>query len=168
MGKLGIARRGLAPVVGNAGEYLVAGELLRRGVLAALTPKNSPGFDILATDRKKTVSIRVKTKLGASAWQWNAQSGDWRAKVFKERTREDFTILVDLARIDEAPSFYVVPTRKLEKYLQKKHKEWVETPGTRVKKRSLENKRRMLFEHSRFFKRIARNNWRDLGLRFSI
>jgi hypothetical protein len=36
-------------LIGNAGEYYVVAELLKRGVIAALAPRNAPAFDILAT-----------------------------------------------------------------------------------------------------------------------
>jgi len=48
---------------GVAGEYLVAAELPRRGLLASLTLRNTRGVDILVTnpDTTKSVGIQVKT-----------------------------------------------------------------------------------------------------------
>jgi len=50
-------------LVGVAGEYLVAGELSRRGYIASITLRNSRGIDIIASsaDAEKTVNIQVKT-----------------------------------------------------------------------------------------------------------
>jgi len=55
--------------VGIAGEYLVAGELSRRGYVASLTLRNTRGIDILASnkDATKSVGIQVKTTQGATA-----------------------------------------------------------------------------------------------------
>jgi hypothetical protein len=54
------------PLVGIAGEYLVAGELSRRGYLAAVTLRNTKGVDILASsgDASRSVGIQVKTAQG--------------------------------------------------------------------------------------------------------
>ena len=50
-------------LVGVAGEYYVCAELCRRGILALVTPKNNPLYDIVAADPlgSKSVSIQVKT-----------------------------------------------------------------------------------------------------------
>jgi hypothetical protein len=50
-------------MIGSAGEYYVCAELCRRNILALVTPKNNPLFDVIAVDSssQKTVSIQVKT-----------------------------------------------------------------------------------------------------------
>ncbi|MBK7039654.1 MAG: aspartate-ammonia lyase [Bacteroidetes bacterium] len=50
-------------LTGATGEYYVCAELGRQGILALLTPKNNPLFDVIATnvDATKIVSIQVKT-----------------------------------------------------------------------------------------------------------
>lgn len=50
-------------LVGVTGEYYVCAELGKRGILALLTPKNNPLFDIVAVspDASRTVTIQVKT-----------------------------------------------------------------------------------------------------------
>jgi hypothetical protein len=50
-------------LVGVAGEYYVCAELCRRGILALVTPKNNPLYDIVAADPlgSRSVSIQVKT-----------------------------------------------------------------------------------------------------------
>lgn len=61
-------------LVGVAGEYLVAGELSRRGFIAAITLRNSRGIDILVSrpGGKASASIQVKTALnGTGSWQLN-------------------------------------------------------------------------------------------------
>ena len=47
----GQVKAGKGTLVGNAGEYYVMAELLKRGIIAALAPRNSPSFDILAAKR---------------------------------------------------------------------------------------------------------------------
>jgi hypothetical protein len=50
-------------LVGVAGEYYVCAELCRQGILALMTPKNNPLYDIVAADPlgSRSVSIQVKT-----------------------------------------------------------------------------------------------------------
>jgi hypothetical protein len=50
-------------LVGVAGEYYVCAELCRQGILALITPKNNPLYDIVAADPlgSRSVSIQVKT-----------------------------------------------------------------------------------------------------------
>ena len=44
-------------MIGNAGEYYVCAELCRRNVLALITPKNNPLFDIVASDPEGKRSV---------------------------------------------------------------------------------------------------------------
>jgi len=70
----GQVKSGRGTLVGNAGEYFVVAELLKRGKVASLAPRNTPAFDILATDGSRTVRIRVKTKSEEyTDWQWMAK-----------------------------------------------------------------------------------------------
>ncbi len=70
----GRIKKGEGTLIGNAGEFYVAAELLKRGVIAALAPRNAPAFDMLATKGSKTVRVRVKTKSTEyTDWQWMVQ-----------------------------------------------------------------------------------------------
>jgi hypothetical protein len=48
-------------MIGVAGEYYVCTELCRRNILALVTPKNNPLFDIVAVDPmgRRTVSMAI-------------------------------------------------------------------------------------------------------------
>ena len=55
------------------GEYLVAAELCRRGLIATTFTGNVPDFDIIATnERFETIPIQVKTIRGGN-WQFDAK-----------------------------------------------------------------------------------------------
>ena len=55
------------------GEYLVAAELCRRGLIATTFTGNVPDFDIIATnERFETIPIQVKTIRGGH-WQFDAK-----------------------------------------------------------------------------------------------
>ena len=45
-------------MIGNAGEYFVCAELCKRNILALVTPKNNPLFDILASDPEGKGSLK--------------------------------------------------------------------------------------------------------------
>jgi len=57
-------------LVGQAGEYLVAAELSRRGLIATTFTGNVPHYDIIASDEEgRHVSVQVKTATRGS-WQF--------------------------------------------------------------------------------------------------
>lgn len=57
-------------LVGQTGEYLVAAELSRRGLIATTFTGNVPYYDIIASDeRGRHVSVQVKASRGHS-WQF--------------------------------------------------------------------------------------------------
>ena len=57
-------------IVGQTGEYLVAAELSRRGLIATTFTGNVPHYDIIASDESgKHVSVQVKASSGPS-WQF--------------------------------------------------------------------------------------------------
>lgn len=54
-------------LVGQAGEFLVAGELARRGYISTTFTGNVPDYDIVASsDAGKHISVQVKTALSGS------------------------------------------------------------------------------------------------------
>ena len=124
----GQIKAGKGALIGNAGEYYVVAELLKRGVIAAMAPRNTPAFDVLATREGKTVRIRVKTKSeDYDPWQWVAKKD---GTIFRDLSvKDDFTILVTLTRETTNLAFYIIPTTKINNLLVNDFKKWVETPG---------------------------------------
>lgn len=160
----GKIKAGQGTLIGNAGEYYVMAELLKRGVVAGLMPRNAPSFDILATSGDRTVRIRVKTK--------SAQYDNWRWIVKKDKTlfRElsrngDFTVLVNPADDTKDLEFFVVPTHVLSKWLCDGFEEWRSTPGKNGRQRDPENPMRALyFSHEAKRLEPYRNAWGSLWL----
>ena len=141
--KAGKIKSGLGTLIGNAGEHYVMAELLKRDVVAALAPRNAPGFDIIATKGNRTVRIRVKTKSEEyDSWQWNAKKD---GTVFKAPLgQDDFTVLVHLALETPGMRFFVAPTKDIDGWLRSDFEEWLRTPGAKGQQRSESNKRRLL------------------------
>ncbi|PKB67780.1 MAG: hypothetical protein BZY81_03885 [SAR202 cluster bacterium Io17-Chloro-G4] len=126
----GEIKRGRSTIIGNAGEYLLVGELLKRGIVAVPAPRNTPGFDVLATTGQRSCNIRVKTKTPAStSWVWMCAKDENRT-IFKNMLDDgDFTVLVDLKGSDEFPDYFILPTRILNDRLKDGFRKWAESPG---------------------------------------
>ncbi len=139
----GRIKAGQGTLIGNAGEYYVVAELLKRGAIAALAPRNAPAFDILATKGERTVRIRVKTKSQEyDIWQWTVRKD---GTIFRDLAeRDDFTVLVNLAMDYRDMAFYVIPTSILNEWLVKGFQEWVTALGKDGRPHSSSNKKRHL------------------------
>ena len=125
-------------LVGVAGEYLVAGELSRRGFIASITLRNSRGIDIIASnsDGSKSVSIQVKTNSdGGSSWILNKKSEEY----FSDN---HFYVFVALGPINERPKFHIVPSEIVSKTIYKEHREWLSMPKRNGEKRKDTNMRK--------------------------
>lgn len=110
--------------LGLAGEYLVAGELCRRGVYAQLTLGHHKQTDILVETETKMLRISVKAKQGN---EWPSNAGLYRT--------DDFLVLVDLAgksSIDR-PDFYIL---NLEDWINLIREEQKLHPTARVDERN--------------------------------
>lgn len=155
----GKIKAGQGTLIGNAGEYFVTAELLKRGVIAALAPRNAPAFDILATNPEKTVRIRVKTKTeGYDVWQWSAKKD---GPIFRHLQQEgDFTVLVNLTLETKGMEYFVLPTPVLNTWLVKGFEDWLATPGKKGQPHAAGNPKRNL-GYREFESRLKpyRDNW---------
>jgi hypothetical protein len=108
---------------GVSGEYFVAAELSRRGYIASLTLRNTRGVDILASnaDATKSVGIQVKTAQGGKNWMLTA-------KAEKEAATNLVYVFVRLNGLAE-PQYFVVPRKTVTKFIAKRHRDWLTTPG---------------------------------------
>ena len=101
-------------LTGVTGKYFVCAELGKQGILALLTPKNNPLFDVVAVsaDASRTVTIQVKTMS-----QGNNQG--WKLGVDICTTKNNpllYTILVNLtgSQIDYYIYEYDVLSEKIK------------------------------------------------------
>jgi hypothetical protein len=112
-------------LTGIAGEYLVAGELSRRGYVASITLRNTRGIDIVATnkDASKSVGIQVKASSGSQRnWILNKKGEDFYSDTL-------FYVFVNLKNADERPDFFVVPSKIVANFIKHGHAEWLKTPS---------------------------------------
>ena len=93
---------------GNAGEYLVMGELLRRGFDAQLADRNTKGYDVLAgLENAAMKRVQVKT---VRLPPWFVRRNSF------ENSPDQITIYVWLGRetSERSPRFFIVRNRDVE------------------------------------------------------
>ena len=108
-------------LVGVAGEYLVAGELSLRGYIASITLRNSRGIDIIASNAEgtKSVSLQVKTNSnGGKSWMLSKKAEDY----FSDN---HYYIFVALSKVNERPSFHIVPSQEVAEVTSASHAHWL-------------------------------------------
>lgn len=160
---VGRVKAGEGSLIGNAGEHYVMAELLKRGIIAALAPRNAPSFDILATKHNHTVTIRVKTKSAEyREWQWMMKKD---GAIFRNLSTDgDFSVLVDLARETKNMKFYVVPTHKLDGWLKATFDKWANALGRNDRPHDKTTRKRNLNQET-YCKELEKylDRWEELG-----
>jgi len=108
-------------LAGVAGEYFVAAELSRRGYIASITMRNSPGIDILATNlnAKRAVTIQCKTSR-SSTKGWILSD---KAEGFT--TKNHFYVFVRLGAATDRPAYHIVPSKDVAMYVATRHRAWL-------------------------------------------
>lgn len=127
-------------LTGQVGEYLVAAELARRGLIATTFTGNVPHYDIIASDeRGRHVSVQVKTSHSLN-WQFRI---DHFAKVEFRGQRQVVrsslrtpvnrlvVILVKLADEGERDRFFVCTWEQLRDILVKQYRSYLRKHGGR-------------------------------------
>jgi len=122
-------------IVGQTGEYLVAAELSRRGLIATTFTGNVPHYDIIASNEfGKHVSVQVKAAVNPS-WQFDITK--YCDIAFKGRqqiigrkkpcpVKDLIFIFVKVNRLGcGGDSFYVLPWRRLRDLLVRHHKRYL-------------------------------------------
>lgn len=131
-------------LVGQTGEYLIAAELSRRGLIATTFTGNVPHYDIIASDEAgRHVSIQVKASRGPS-WQFGnimqycdiTFDGE-RQVVGDPKPCPVLRLIVTFVKIadDGRDHFYILPWERLRDLLIDHHKTFLATHnGIRPKK----------------------------------
>lgn len=148
-------------LVGVTGEYYVCAELGKRGILALLTPKNNPLFDIVAVspDASRTVTIQVKTmsERNTQGWKLGMDICDRKNNPLL------FTVLVNLT--GKEIDYYIFEYDVLSEKVERGYAEYLNKPkrdGSSRKDIAFRWFDFMMFtddDHSR------KNNWELLGFR---
>jgi hypothetical protein len=131
-------------LVGATGEYLVAAELSRRGLIATTFTGNVPHYDIIASDEDgRHVSVQVKASRGPS-WQFGNITlycditFDGKRQIVGNRKPSPVRRLIMVfVKIDEEgnDSFYIVPWERFRDMLVAHHEAYLaKHSGTRPKR----------------------------------
>lgn len=103
--------------IGLAGEFLVAGELLRRGIHAAVTYGNAKKADVVAINGDKATAPEVKTT-SADKWVLGGSLPDDPAKMW---------VLVYLPVVEtEPPQYFVITGAELHTLLLPGHEAYLQ------------------------------------------
>ena len=146
-------------LTGAAGEYSVCAELCLQGLLAVLTPKNNPHFDLVASspDGSKSITIQVKTRSVGNKLGWKLGVDITNPDKFKGQ----FVVLVNLDH-DGRTEFYVYRPAELAKRVQDVYQDYISKPkkdGTARKEVGFR-----WFDETSFKAndRARRNNWKAI------
>ncbi|MFN3392190.1 MAG: hypothetical protein ACK40N_10555 [Meiothermus ruber] len=120
------------------GEYLVACELARRGLIVATFSGNVPDFDIIATDRKgNSIPIQVKTVRGG-AWQFSVDKFaeikfDGKKQIIGEFKRQNIPnlicVFVFAGEKYGADEFFVLEWIRVQEIAVANHAHWLGLHG---------------------------------------
>ena len=129
-------------ITGATGEYLVAAELSRRGLIATTFTGNVPDYDIVATDSEfRSVLVQVKAISGTS-WQFDFRrfaevTLEGKRQVYHrpmKMKRDVVCVMVVLADYG-SDRFYVLRWTDLRKIIIKGHRAFLDRhEGIRPKK----------------------------------
>jgi hypothetical protein len=106
---------------GAAGQYFVAAELSRRGIIATVTLRNARGVDILAANAtaSRSVSIQVKTnQLSNQKWLLEKKAEEFVADNL-------FYVFVNLNGLVGRPSFHIVESKIVADAIKIGHRVWL-------------------------------------------
>jgi hypothetical protein len=146
-------------LVGVTGEYFVCAELGKQGILALLTPKNNPLFDIVAVapDASRTVTIQVKTMSERNKVGWKLSTGICERKNNKSL----YTVLVNLTGGEI--EYYIYEYDVLSERIEKAYNNYLSKPkGDGGQKKDVDF-RWYNFEYFTNDDHLRKNNWGILG-----
>ena len=121
-------------LIGLAGEYHVLAQLAERSLVGALTLGHTKGIDILATNpntgtvRKVEVKCTCDQPAGAKLfgreplYSWTMSS-----KHESIRSKDLVYCFVALHKPGMIPTFYLVPSRDVAKYVTWEHQHWLKS-----------------------------------------
>ncbi len=151
-------------MVGIAGEYYVCAELCRQNILALITPKNNPLFDIVAADPlgKRTVSIQVKTMSLHNKHGWRLSTD-----ICTKRGNPNlFVVLVNL-KVNGTNDYYIYEYDALSERVSEAYAEYMSVPKRDGAQRKEVDFRWFDFKYFTDEDRNRLNRWAILGFDYA-
>jgi hypothetical protein len=123
---------------GNASQFIVAGELCRRDLVALVTMGNTPNTDILCSNKEGTKFVHIQGK----TYVPGNKTVSVGAKAEKSYGKNFIWVLAGI-QLPEFPTalheFYIIPSDELSKNVKAAHRMWMETPGVKGQMRNDSN-----------------------------
>ena len=122
-------------IVGQTGEYLVAAELSRRGLIATTFTGNVPHYDIIASDEDGRLALVQVKAVRKGSWQFSNITqfcditfDDKQQTVGAPKTCPVPRLVVVLVKIEEDGNdqFYILTWEELRNLSIVKHKEYLQ------------------------------------------
>jgi len=127
---------------GQFGEYTVAAELSRRGLVATTFTRNMEGFDILAINTNTNKSFRVQVKTITSG-EWSFQANNYlyfdeetlekKGKQIitgvKQNNKADYIVLVKRGNERREDKFFILRYPKFVELLKDKYEAFLKRIG---------------------------------------
>jgi len=125
-------------LIKQVGEYLVACELARRGLIVATFSGNVPDFDLIATDSKgSSCPVQVKTA-SKGAWQFSVDkfaeiTFDGKKQIIGQSISQTIPDLICVFVIAGEKygedQFFIVEWAKVQQIVIANHKRWLDAHG---------------------------------------
>lgn len=124
----------------QVGEYLVAAELCRRGLISTTFTGNVPVFDLLTINKRlKTVPVQVKT-IRAGFWQFSDARKFLKISIVNgiqtikgKISLSDPNLIFVFVRLkgfgEDKDEFYICRKKNLQDIIYKGHKKWLSEKG---------------------------------------
>jgi hypothetical protein len=125
--------------IGLAGEYYVLAQLTQRGLIATLTLSTTKGVDILVTNQELERLYKVEVKTTHRPPHHERLFGDKKFYSWpmgeKHETITDknlFYCFVFLQDPGILPKFFIMPAKKVARYVKWQHQYWLKTRESKV------------------------------------
>lgn len=149
-------------IIGLAGEYHVLAQLAQRNLVATMTLSNTKGIDILVTnqDINKLYKIEVKTsskKLVKERLFGKKPFYAWTMSEKHENIKDNnlYYVFVALRGYGELPKFFIVPSKKVARYVKWQHEYWLQSRKAKVNNTTMRKFRISVDDPNGY-----ENNWR--------
>jgi len=122
--------------IGIAGEYALVSELIKRGYVACVTDKNTPKFDVLASNQEGTkfAAIQVKTSGGDynGDFVMTKKDEDW----FHNDNGEFGRVFYAFVRLnDVGNTYWFISALEVAKCVDEEYKLWLNDPTAKRKRK---------------------------------
>lgn len=152
-------------LTGLAGEYYVLAQLAERGFTAALTLGNSKNVDIIVTSPNGRKITRLEVKTSSLPLRHEHLFGKRRFYIWamgekheKLKDKNLYYCFVVLQGQGLMPSFFIVPSSYVARYVRWQHRYWLRTRNFKVKDTPMRNFRIQENDPDGF-----KDNWRSLA-----